>query len=356
MANFLEFGDGCWGFFEGDPQSEQDAAFVEQEQAIDVCVDTLCGFCKAHDTLRLTDTEVEEVEARTGSRVLFTCHAHYETYVTKYTFQQGKCCCDPFQIHKKRVTVRLAVNTLEMFKSNADFIPGKKTCTNCRIRLSKELGEQRGAECAGEGGDGEDGEEEEERDGAGGWGGGEDHPDSLDCLDGGSQSSTGAHSHHTWSQDCGYDNLNSTLHLYGESPLKKKTSADAPYINEKISRLNQKMRASLSLSSPEKDGDSGGFIAALKERYSLAGDTQERYRCLTSCPLDWSAYKLAQMFGCGIKMARNAVRLRNEFGAGSYPNKRVGRKISHETKQLVVDFYMDQSMSRHLPGTISIGI
>ena len=87
MANFLEFGNGCWGFFDGDPQSEQDAgpAFVEQEQDIDVSVDTLCGFCKADDTLQLTDTEIEEVEARSGSRVLFTCKAHYEVYVTKYT-------------------------------------------------------------------------------------------------------------------------------------------------------------------------------------------------------------------------------------------------------------------------------
>ena len=118
-------------------------------------------------------------------------------------------------------------------------------------------------------------------------------------------------------------------------------------MNEKISRLNRKMRDTLGVRNPENDAD--GFIAALRERFD-SGDRLDRYRCLTLCPATWDANRLSHVFGCSRDMAATALKLRETQGAGSFPGKKQGRRLPDETKQAVVNFYLDQEMARCLPG------
>lgn len=369
-AQFRDFGNGAWGLFvindlQGEQDDGADSEPVFEEAYVNASESALCAICNTGCAQKLSSTEAEEVEARIGKEAPFLCADHYAKYVTMYPIHHSRVCCDPLHIHKKRCTVNLVLNTLEMFKINNVFIPGKKTCRKCRQKIIDNVGGE------GQGGEGDRPDEE----GAGGGGGeghrpdgegvrgggGEEDRGGLEALDddseglltpdGASQNTEG--SQHDWSQDYGFENVNSTLQLFGESPLKKKTEG---HVNEKLSRLNQKMRATLGVSTPERNEDAEGFLNALKERYQ-AGDFSEKYRCLTSCPASFTAYKLSQVFGCGIKMAHNALKLREEHGAGSCPAKRVGRRLPEETKELVVEFYMDQNMSRHLPGkndTVSV--
>ena len=98
----------------------------------------------------MSSREAEEAGARLGLPILCLCTNHYEEYISKYTFHNGRACCDPLHKHKKRVTVGLVLNTLEMYKMNNIFIPGKKTCKPCRAKILSSDGQEN---VGGEGGE-----------------------------------------------------------------------------------------------------------------------------------------------------------------------------------------------------------
>lgn len=158
-----------------------------------------------------------------------------------------------------------------------------------------------------------------------------------------------ASSLHDWSQDNALENINSAFGLYQESPLKKHKVGDPAYVNQKISALNKKMRETLHVSSPEEERDAEGFTEALKDRFDR-GDRDEKYQSLTSCPDSWKTRKLMSVFGCSFNLASNALKLRALKGPGCCPGKKPGRTLPDETKQKVKEFYLDQGVSRHLPG------
>ena len=104
----------------------------------------------------------------------------------------------------------------------------------------------------------------------------DDYSQTLQNAGGDTQNSTG--SYHEWSQEYGLQDVNNTLRIYGESPIKKKTDA---HINDKLSRLNQKMRTTLGVGSSERIDDSEGFVNALKERYNAVfGFSEGAWCCL----------------------------------------------------------------------------
>ena len=177
---------------------------------------------------------------------------------------------------------------------------------------------------------------------AGGVSGEEEH-NSLDWLGASSEDDSQASSTHTWSQSHKCEKVNNALQLFDESPLKQSRADSEVYINDKISKLNKKMRDTLGISNPENDGE--GFTASLKERFET-GDRMDRYRCLTLCPVTWYANRLSKVFGCSRDMAATALRLRETHGPGSFPGKKQGRKLPDETKLAVVNFYLDRGRTQ----------
>ena len=138
---FRDFENGSWGFFVNDLQGEEEYGSETEVQAGDINLtsseSSSCAMCSAECTQRLSPREAKEAEARIGMPIPFLCTQHYEEYISKYVFHNGRFCCDPLNKHKKRVTVGLVLNTLEMFKMNNLLIPGKKTCKPCRAKIMK---------------------------------------------------------------------------------------------------------------------------------------------------------------------------------------------------------------------------
>ena len=341
--------DVGWGLFECDIQNEEqegDSYNISQNVAL------TCGFCgKEEECVELTGQEIEETQARYNKLVFNACPEDYDNFVTKYSFFNGAFCCDPFNEHKKRATARLKVNTLEDYKLNAALIPGKKRCRPCDVRFLREVSNAEVIEGADPDRDEAGGEEDGgggEGDGGGGVLGveGEWEEENMSAGEADQADSQGS-SLHPWSQNQCLQNVNDAFHLFDVSPIKQCRIKSENYINEKISKLGNKMRETLGVKAP--DNEAQGFIDSLKERFDV-GTTDDKYRCLTLCPNSWDATKLSKVFGCSRDMAAAALKLRETHGAGSFPGKKRGRKLPEQTRHLVVNFYNDQEMSRCLPG------
>ena len=329
-----------WGFFDIDLQAcgEGEELNVEQgsvQEVSDKCDDIAeakCSFCYDSGSITLSEEQQAEGQARFKIEVTHACAQHFEKHFVKYSFYNGKECCNPFGVHSKRVTTRLTLITLDMHKAKRSLIPGKKLCGHCLVRFQGETLAQ------------EDGpQEEEEHEGSQGQG---EHGGLGDTIDHFDSQASGPHE---WSQDERVDTVNRAFDILSESPVKGYKVGNKTYVEEKISSLNKKIRDQLQVGSPEKDTDSDGFIASLKERFDL-GDRDDKYRCLTLCPASWSSNKLSATFKCSRSMAISALELRAEHGPGSFPGKKQGRGLPMETIKKVTDFYLDQEFSRNLPG------
>ena len=321
-AGIVKTFEGGWGLFSGDTQDFVDTQ--EEEDAGDDSHDEahMCSFCQVivPGCVRLSDTLCEEGEARFGKPVTHACKADFKKYFSSYTFFNGKACSNPYGDHGAKVKTKLAVITLEMFRQDKSMIPGKKVCQKCFKKFEENLPRE-------EANDGMEVEEE---------------------VPEASQHSVTS-SLHAWSQENAFENIDSAFGLYQESPIKKHKVDDHAYVNQKISALNKKMRDTLHVRAPEEERDAEGFTEALKERFDK-GDRDEKYRSLTSCPESWKTRKLMSTFNCSFNLASNALKLRALNGAGCCPGKKPGRMLPEETKQKVQEFYLDQGVSRHLPG------
>ena len=326
--------EGGWGLFALDTQGK-DYEENEGEGASEANgnIDVRCSFCQAMDSrcVKLSETLCEEGEARLGAPVTHACPEDFKKYFSNFAFYHGKKCSNPFGDHKAPVKARLTTITLEMYKNNRCLIPGKKVCRLCFQKYGDNLPQQQELQPHPE-------EQENEE-----WMG-------MDIGDeeGGDEDSQQS-SHHDWSQDNALDNVNSAFGLFQESPVKRHKIGNQAYVDNKISTLGRKIRDALHLGSPEEEKDAKGFTDALRERFDR-GDRDEKYRSLTSCPESWNAGKLMSIFNCSYTMASNALKLRASHGAGCCPGKKHGRMLPPEIKQQVQEFYLDQGVSRHLPG------
>ena len=320
--------EGGWGLFSVDTQgsvdtpAEGDAGDESHDQA------HMCSFCKviAPGCVELSDTLCEEGEARFGEPVTYACKADFKKYFSSYSFFHGKACSNPYGDHQTKVKTRLTIVTLEMFRQDKSMIPGRKVCQKCFQKYEENLLRVEANDLM----------EVQE-----------DVPEaSQHSL--ASQHSV-ASSAHAWSQENALENIDSALGLFQESPLKKNKVDNHDYVNQKIAALNKKMRDTLHVGSPEEERDAKGFTEALKERFER-GDRDEKYRSLTSCPESWKTRKLMTTFNCSFNLASNALKLRELNGPGCCPGKKFGRMLPDETKQKVQEFYLDQGVSRHLPG------
>ena len=201
-----------WGNFDNDIQNtEQEGDSFDADDRSS----NQCGFCDKYlpDCKELSGVEIEETQARFGKIVFHACPTDYEKCVEKYTFHNGRFCCDPYKVHTKRVSTRLKLNTLLDYRQHSGMIPGRKTCQNCAVRFAREVADNHGDTLGGVGGGG-DGEGEGEGDNS------DYGVETAENFDFDSQGS----STHAWSQDHKMDTVNTafkTPHLNIESPLKK---------------------------------------------------------------------------------------------------------------------------------------
>lgn len=349
-----------WGIFDVDVQAVGGGdEHAEEEHAVvqDFCdkdsAGAKCSFCEESGSVKLSEEEQGEGQARFDMEVTHACPQDYDKHFAKYSFYNGRVCCNPYGSHTKRITERLTLITLNMHKVKRCLIPGKKLCKRCFNRFQGEVAEA-GAQIegdhvmeeVGEQGEGDHEVEEEEEEG--------DHdgsqpsadlsgPSGVNMDDFDSQES----GPHEWSQDRRLDTVNRAFDILSESPVKGYKVGNKTYVEGKIMSLSQKIRDELQVGSPESDSDC--FIASLKERFD-SGDRDDKYRCLTLCPASWGSRKLADTFNCSRNMAESALELRAELGPGSFPGKKQGRGLPIETIKKVTDFYLDQDISRNMPG------
>lgn len=98
------------------------------------------GICKGTtSTKKLSLKEKQIVSARAQVIVLDICNKCYDKYLIRYEKGQ-KCfgCCDPYQIHSKKITAGIRPISLETYLKNKRFVPGKFWCSKCRQRASEE--------------------------------------------------------------------------------------------------------------------------------------------------------------------------------------------------------------------------
>ena len=299
---------------------------------------------------RLTAEETLLVKIRKNVEVKLLCRTHYDAFLTKFGFFAEKFCSDPYKLHKKRATNSLSEITMEMFVQDNAFIPGRKICRNCKDKIRQKMEDT----LTEQGGGGEDL-------GGGGedlGGGGEDLGGGGEDLSGGEesqQSQTSSTSHHPWSQEFneeqGLNKVNMALGLLDISPLKKSQITNNSRLDMKLKSVSESIRKHLNVgpSAPDKT-DTDGFSESLCTRFQTAPDRNEKYKILTSCPANWTAWRIAKTFSCSYTMAKDALNLRKIFGPGCSPGLKQGNKIPADVILKVQDFYKAQDISRELPG------
>ena len=115
--------------------------------------ETACSYRDGNEFISVNNLKEEEKELlvmRTElayNELIDICIYHKRRYLTKYQFNFGQECCDPFQRHKKRITKGLREITIsycKMFSSNYGLAPGKKICSTCRGKLQTKPSEEDG--------------------------------------------------------------------------------------------------------------------------------------------------------------------------------------------------------------------
>jgi hypothetical protein len=71
---------------------------------------------------------------------------------------------------------------------------------------------------------------------------------------------------------------------------------------------------------------------------------------LTLAPVSWSRQQISTFFGVSDHLVRRSLILKREKGLLAKPDKKQGRPITEDEKEIVRDFYLCDENSRQLPG------
>ena len=114
--------------------------------------------------------------------------------------------------------------------------------------------------------------------------------------------------------------------------------------------LDRIVRKKLKLEDVAKESDfSMDLMNSFKEKFPTS-DIAEKYKMLTCIPDCWTIQEIRNFFGVTDHMARKSKILKREKGAFSAPEKKMGKKISEDIKNKVMDFYRSDEISRICPG------
>ena len=90
--------------------------------------------------------------------------------------------------------------------------------------------------------------------------------------------------------------------------------------------------------------------AEIKKALLSENNYKKKLQLLTTVPIDWSAAKIQELLGVTRYMAETAINIRQSFGFGTTPPKKMGRPLSISVVQAVREFYKSDEYSRVMPG------
>lgn len=93
------------------------------------------------------------------------------------------------------------------------------------------------------------------------------------------------------------------------------------------------------------------MLNGLKEHFaSLSLKDPQKLNILTIAPETWSVDKIASEFGCSWQLAKRSKELRASKGILGHTTVESARKLPEDTIKKVLDFYVNDSNSRIMPG------
>ena len=142
--------------------------------------------------------------------------------------------------------------------------------------------------------------------------------------------------------------ISALLTSVGESPVDKRRIGNKRYAEGKLKMIEQNVRKKLKL-EPSKD-DFQEVLEQLKRKFNGCAKKSEKLQVLTILPQSWSIKRIEMEFGTTNHMARLAKALVASKGILAAPNPRSGKTLSDDTMQLVKLFYLNDTVSRVMPG------
>jgi hypothetical protein len=92
------------------------------------------------------------------------------------------------------------------------------------------------------------------------------------------------------------------------------------------------------------------LVRAIKVKYDGTQDASEKLKLLTLVPKSWSLRQVIHFFGCTYGQALSARIARDKSGILSCRSPKANRPLSPEITQLVQQFFLDDTISRTMPG------
>lgn len=113
--------------------------------------------------------------------------------------------------------------------------------------------------------------------------------------------------------------------------------------------MSDKKTESLKVSQ-DKSKQDATLSEELKIALSKENNRQKRIQILTTVPSDWTVRQIEKNLDVSYRSACTAKKLRLSDGYGSCPSKKTGRRLPHDVVMKVKEFYMDDGISRMMPG------
>lgn len=324
-----------------------------------------------------TLTEEDQVKVMYRARlfkqrdnIISICGHHKAFYIDCYESLQA-FCCDPLEVHSKKINKRLQSVSLEYAEKpqlqHLNLIPGKKVCGNCRTRLTKicqdsvvpELPTIRAA-CAEQVSTSSN-----------------EVPSALSKFGGNSRGICRGDEMSTDSEGSSslYQvELSSSFQGMTESPLKFKNlkkSSRKSYVKRKLSRVHAKMtkKAAVVLNLPveeleqcnddsdqecrtieQKAEDLDLLMLKIKDKMMSCTTSAEKTQLLTLVPESWTRKAVTEFFDVTDYQARAASALVKSDGILTMPPPRKGKTLSSKIKNTIIEFYCSEENSRIMPG------
>jgi hypothetical protein len=228
-------------------------------------------------------------------------------------------CCNPFKIHKKKITKSIINLTEDLIRRNPSYNLElyHKVCVSCRKKLEKA------------------------------------RSPTPDCE------STSPSNTSTEAESIMEYDVNTSLVIFDQTPIKKyRVSHEPHYSKLKINKMKTAVKRKIALvtgqsvsSSDSNDiGPEIEMVQQLKEKFNETSSKSKKLSILTVLPKSWSRNKIINEFGCSEYLARQSKNLVKEKGVFSTPNPRLGKHLNIETVTKVIEFYNSPDVSRVLPG------
>lgn len=242
----------------------------------------------------------------------------------------GRCCCDPFNVHKKEIKKNLRNVTKNLIEKhpNLKFEVYNKLCSNCRQKLTKDKSEEGSS--------------------------------SSQSLHSSPEVESAQHEVDNDGAEMEYEvsEINKSLVSLEETPIKlSKLSSKPSYAKKKLCKVTTAFKRKLEQATgqPITDSDTDNteieILQQLKEKFIEESTSRsEKLSILTILPKSWPITRIMKEFNCSNFMARQAKNLAKEKGVFSTPNVRLGKRLDSEHVSIVIDFYHSADVSREMPG------